>query len=59
MLTGHGDERVDTRVLQVIFSITPAATEIPETQLYMGQQVDVRIEPPPQVDEAHNPPEVL
>ncbi|NQW47950.1 MAG: biotin/lipoyl-binding protein [Planctomycetes bacterium] len=52
MLTGQGDERVDTRVLQVIFRVTPSATESPETDLYMGQQVDVRIEPPPQVDGA-------
>ena len=52
MLTGQGDERVDTRVLQVIFSVEPAAIETSETQLYMGQQVDVRIEPPPQVDRA-------
>lgn len=41
-LTGAGTERVDTRVLQVIFSLTR-----PENPpLYVGQQVDVFIEAP-------------
>ncbi len=41
-LTGAGTERVDTRVLQVIFSL-----ERPETPpIYVGQQVDVFIEAP-------------
>ena len=43
-LTGAGTERVDTRVLQVIFSL-----DRPETPpLYVGQQVDVFIEAPEQ-----------
>lgn len=41
-LTGDATERVDTRVLQVIFKIE-AATGIP---LYPGQQMDVFIEAP-------------
>ncbi len=41
-LTGAGTERVDTRVLQVIFTL-----DRPETPpLYVGQQVDVFIEAP-------------
>lgn len=41
-LTGAGTERVDTRVLQVIFSL-----KRPEnTPIYVGQQVDVFIEAP-------------
>jgi len=41
-LTGAGTERVDTRVLQVIFSL-----ERPENPpVYVGQQVDVFIEAP-------------
>jgi RND family efflux transporter MFP subunit len=41
-LTGAGTERVDTRVLQVIFSL-----DRPEAPpLYVGQQVDVFIEAP-------------
>jgi hypothetical protein len=39
-LTGDNTERVDTRVLQVIFSL-----DRPDgTPLYVGQQVDVFIE---------------
>ncbi|MDB2614363.1 efflux RND transporter periplasmic adaptor subunit [Chlamydiales bacterium] len=39
-LTGLGDERVDTRVLQVIYTFNP-----PENfNVYIGQQVDVFIE---------------
>jgi hypothetical protein len=41
-LTGAGTERVDTRVLQVIFSL-----ERPENPpIYVGQQVDVFIDAP-------------
>jgi RND family efflux transporter MFP subunit len=39
-LTGDSTERVDTRVLQVIFSLEKPAHQ----QLYVGQQVDVYIE---------------
>ena len=39
-LTGSNTERVDTRVLQVMYSL-PEKTDIP---LYMGQQMDVYIE---------------
>ena len=35
-LTGDNTERVDTRVLQVIYAIDPRGTP-----LYVGQQVDV------------------
>jgi HlyD family secretion protein len=41
-LTGASTERVDTRVLQVIFSLQRPA----ETPVYVGQQVDVMIEAP-------------
>ena len=41
-LTGAGTERVDTRVLQVIFALTRPATP----PIYVGQQVDVFIEAP-------------
>jgi RND family efflux transporter MFP subunit len=42
-LTGQSDERVDTRVLQVIFSFNP-----PEAfPVYIGQRVDVMIEAAP------------
>ena len=41
-LTGSSTERVDTRVLQVIYSLT-RPTDPP---LYVGQQVDVFIEAP-------------
>jgi hypothetical protein len=37
-LTGENTERVDTRVLQVIYAVESA-----ETTLYVGQQVDVFI----------------
>lgn len=40
-LTGDSAERVDTRVLQLIYELTP-----PEFQVYVGQQVDVFIERP-------------
>ncbi len=39
-LTGYGNERVDTRVLQVIYALNPAAGE----QLFVGQQVDVYVD---------------
>jgi HlyD family secretion protein len=38
-LTGDSTERVDTRVLQVIFSFEPG-----ELPIYVGQQMDVFIE---------------
>lgn len=41
-LTGASTERVDTRVLQVIFSLERPA----ESPVYVGQQVDVMIEAP-------------
>ncbi len=41
-LTGSSTERVDTRVLQVIYSLVRPA----EPPLYVGQQVDVFIEAP-------------
>lgn len=41
-LTGAGTERVDTRVLQVIFSLNRPD----QTPLYVGQQVDVFIDAP-------------
>ena len=41
-LTGSSTERVDTRVLQVIYSLQRPA----DTPLYVGQQVDIFIEAP-------------
>lgn len=41
-LTGDSQERVDTRVLQVIFSFNPA-----DLPVFVGQQVDVYIESAP------------
>lgn len=41
-LTGSSQEKVDTRVLQVIYSFEPP----PGMSLYIGQQVDVYIEHP-------------
>ncbi len=41
-LTGSGTERVDTRVLQVIYEITPNETQ-PEA-IYVGQQIDVYLD---------------
>ena len=38
-LTGENTERVDTRVLQIIYAV-----ENPEPPLYIGQQLDVFIE---------------
>jgi multidrug resistance efflux pump len=39
-LTGTNTERVDTRVLQVIFEVHP----VEETTLYVGQQIDVYVD---------------
>ena len=47
-LTGASTERVDTRVLQVIYSLTRPQ----DPPLYVGQQVDVFIEAP----ELHSKP---
>ena len=41
-LTGASTERIDTRVLQVIYSLTRPASP----PLYVGQQVNVFIEAP-------------
>lgn len=41
-LTGNTGERIDTRVLQVIYSVNPATKDSP--RLYVGQQVDVFID---------------
>src|SRR4029434_10219603 len=43
-LTGESTERVDTRVLQVIYSFDRG-----ELPVYVGQQMDVYIEAPPVV----------
>lgn len=48
-LTGDSTERVDTRVLQVIYSIEK--TDLP---LYVGQLVDVYIQGPPHPQETTN-----
>ena len=40
-LTGDSSERVDTRVLQIIFQL-----DQPNVPLYVGQQVDVFINRP-------------
>ncbi len=41
-LTGDSAERVDTRVLQALYSFDPA-----KLPAYVGQQMDVYIEAPP------------
>ena len=41
-LTGESTERVDTRVLQVLFRFDPRKLPV-----YVGQQMDVFIEAPP------------
>lgn len=46
-LTGASTERVDTRVLQVIFSIQLPADWPKDKRLYVGQQVDVFIDDTP------------
>jgi HlyD family secretion protein len=48
-LTGAGTERVDTRVLQVIYSLDQGAFPA-----YIGQQMDVYIEAPPN-ESTHSP----
>ena len=52
-LTGDSAERVDTRVLQIIFEL-----DRPEVPLYVGQQVDVFIEraPTPIISTSATPP---
>ena len=56
-LTGDSAERVDTRVLQIIFEL-----DRPEVPLYVGQQVDVFVErtvaatPPSPAREGGAPP---
>ncbi len=51
-LTGDSAERVDTRVLQIIFEL-----DRPEVPLYVGQQVDVFIERAPTPVGAVPPPQ--
>lgn len=46
-LTGDNTERVDTRVLQVIYAIDPAAPAAKGKRLYVGQQVDAYIDGSP------------
>ena len=46
-LTGDSNERVDTRVLQVVYSFDPKTL-----QIYVGQQMDVFIEGAPGVASA-------
>jgi multidrug resistance efflux pump len=41
-LTGDNSERIDTRVLQVIYAVAPEA--VGEAPLYVGQQMDVYVE---------------
>jgi multidrug resistance efflux pump len=53
-LTGSNTERVDTRVLQVIFAVNPAS----RTTLYVGQQLDVFIDASP-ADEIQSPSQPL
>lgn len=52
-LTGENTERVDTRVLQVIYSIDA------DRPLYVGQQLDVYIQVPPAVAEPPATPRAL
>ncbi|QJD30311.1 efflux RND transporter periplasmic adaptor subunit [Methylococcus geothermalis] len=49
-LTGDSTERVDTRVLQVLYSFDPAALPV-----YVGQQMDVFIEAPEYTGSTPNP----
>lgn len=46
-LTGDNTERVDTRVLQVIYAIDPSSQPADGRRLYVGQQVDAYIEARP------------
>ena len=48
-LTGESSERVDTRVLQVLYSFKRGSLPV-----YVGQQVDVFIEAPPITDNVEN-----
>ena len=52
-LTGESTERVDTRVLQVIFSFDRGALPV-----FVGQQMDVYIDAPPRVKNSTPPPVV-
>lgn len=49
-LTGSSDERVDTRVLQVIYSFEKPV----DMPIYVGQQMDVFIQKPPKKDLPHS-----
>jgi hypothetical protein len=49
-LTGESTERVDTRVLQVLFSF-----ERGQLPVYVGQQMDIYIEAPPLEAPAREP----
>src|SRR5206468_780282 len=53
-LTGESTERVDTRVLQAIYSFKPESLPV-----YVGQQMDVFIEAPPlrNVSATNTPPQ--
>jgi multidrug resistance efflux pump len=46
-LTGDSAERVDTRVLQVLYRVLPAAAGEEGMPLFVGQQLDVQIEARP------------
>ncbi|MEO7297705.1 MAG: HlyD family efflux transporter periplasmic adaptor subunit [Verrucomicrobiota bacterium] len=48
-LTGDSAERVDTRVLQIIFQL-----DRPASPLYVGQQVDVFMQRSPKTNETHS-----
>ncbi len=50
-LTGTSSERVDTRVLQVIYRFDPK-----DLPLFIGQQVDVYIDVPKERDQKYAPP---
>lgn len=49
-LTGDTSERVDTRVLQVIYAFGPA-----DFPAFVGQQVDVFVKAPGRAEAAHQP----
>ena len=51
-LTGDNTERVDTRVMQVIYSLKPEGKPI-----YVGQQLDVFIDVSKKTDKPVAPPE--
>jgi hypothetical protein len=50
-LTGGTTERVDTRVMQVVYSFDRA-----ELPVYVGQQMDIYIEAPPVTPGMKSPP---